>query len=78
MFSISLKKLKLLLQMKINIYTTLEKYCLFALLLINLSCENDIVESNQQYPQLKPVNQDQLAGTWKPILLTAPNILKSK
>ena len=73
MFSISLKKLKLLLQMKINIYTTLEKYCLFALLLMNLSCENDIVESNQQYPQLKPVNQDQLAGTWKPILLTAPN-----
>ena len=46
---------------------------LFALLLLNYSCNDDIVESNEQYPQLNPVNQDQQAGTWKPILLTAPD-----
>ena len=74
MFSISLKKLKLLLlQMKNNIHITLGKCFLFALLLLNVSCNDNIEESNEQYPQLNPANQDQKAGTWKPILLTAPD-----
>lgn len=59
--------------MKNNIYIVLGKCCLLAVLLVNVSCNDDIVESNEQYPQLNPLNPDQLAGTWKPILLTAPN-----
>ncbi len=57
--------------MKNNIYKIITKGSLLALLLLNFSCNNDIEESNEQYPQLNPVNQDQLAGTWKPILLAA-------
>ena len=59
--------------MKNNIYIFLGKCCLLAVLLLNVSCNDDIVESDDQYPQLNPVNQDQLAGTWKPVLLIAPN-----
>lgn len=59
--------------MKNNIYIIIGKCCLSALLLLNVSCNDDIIESDEQYPQLNPVNQDQLAGTWKPILLTAPD-----
>ena len=64
-------KLKLLLQMKNNIYIFLGKCFLMTLLLLTISCNKEIVESNQQYPQLNPANSDQLAGAWKPILLTS-------
>lgn len=59
--------------MKNNIYALFGTCCFFALLFMNVSCNDEIVERNEQYPQLNPVNQDQLAGTWKPILLTAPD-----
>lgn len=59
--------------MKNNIYIFLGKCFLFTLLIMNVSCNKDIIENNQQYPQLNPTNQDQLAGVWKPILLATPD-----
>jgi PAP2 superfamily len=38
-----------------------------------ISCEKDIVERNEQYEPLNPINTDANAGTWKPILLTKPD-----
>ncbi|WP_369752749.1 phosphatase PAP2 family protein [Flavobacterium sp. WC2409] len=47
---------------------------LFVLLLaITYSCSNDITESNEQYATLNPKSNDELAGNWKTILLTAPD-----
>ena len=37
------------------------------------SCSKEIVEKNLQYPALNPIRTDADAGTWKPILLAAPN-----
>ena len=59
--------------MKNNIYIFLGKIFLLSLLLLSVSCNKDIIETNQQYPQLNPTNQDQLAGTWKTILLATPD-----
>ncbi len=59
--------------MKNNIYIFLGKCFLLTLLLMNVSCNKEIIENNQQYPQLSPTNQDQLAGAWKPILLATPD-----
>lgn len=39
------------------------------------SCNKDITEQNLSYPLINPVRADANAGTWKPILLTAPNEL---
>ncbi len=36
-------------------------------------CKKNIVEENMLYPALNPTRVDANAGTWKPILLTAPN-----
>lgn len=38
-----------------------------------ISCEKDIVERNEIYPQLNPTNTDLYAGNWKPILLSKPD-----
>ena len=38
-----------------------------------LSCNDSIEERNMAFPQLNPTNADATAGTWKPILLTAPD-----
>lgn len=38
-----------------------------------LSCSKKIEEANLQYPLLNPVKADANAGTWKPVLLSAPN-----
>lgn len=54
---------------KINIVKSL----LIILLVINYSCTDDISERNDEFPQLNPTNQDEFAGTWKPILLTSPD-----
>jgi PAP2 superfamily len=57
--------------MKTNTLLNLTKYLLFALLFITISCNDDLVERNQQYPQLNPANADANAGSWMPILLSS-------
>lgn len=42
-------------------------------LLISYSCSDNIDERNQDIAALNPTNTDELAGTWKPILLTTPD-----
>ncbi len=37
------------------------------------SCSKSIDEQNMHYPMINPIRVDANAGTWKPILLTAPN-----
>lgn len=37
------------------------------------SCSDDITERNEEFHALNPTNTDELAGTWKPFLLTTPN-----
>ncbi|MFN8252100.1 MAG: phosphatase PAP2 family protein [Ferruginibacter sp.] len=44
-----------------------------AAVVILLSCSKKIEEGNLQYPLLNPVKADANAGTWKPVLLSAPN-----
>jgi hypothetical protein len=56
---------------KIQIYIL--KRLLLLLVVINYSCSEDITERNNQFSQLNPTNTDELAGTWKPILLTTPD-----
>jgi len=59
--------------MKNNILKTNYKYLFLLVLIINISCNDDIIERNEAFPQLNPTNVDERAGTWKPILLTAPD-----
>ena len=59
--------------MKNNIQKKICKTLLAIVLAFTYSCTNDITERNDQFPQLNPTNVDDLAGTWKPILLTAPD-----
>jgi hypothetical protein len=59
--------------MKNNTQKTIYKSILVIVLAFTYSCSNDITERNDQFPQLNPTNADELAGTWKPILLTAPD-----
>ncbi|SHG64516.1 PAP2 superfamily protein [Flavobacterium micromati] len=42
-------------------------------LFLNYSCSDELTERNDQFPQLNPNNNDELAGTWKPLLLTKPD-----
>lgn len=44
-----------------------------SLLFLLNGCKKEIVESTLQYAALDPLNPDEDAGTWKPILLSAPN-----
>ena len=37
------------------------------------SCSSDIYDRSESYPMLIPSNNDNLAGTWRPILLSAPD-----
>ena len=37
------------------------------------SCDDDISQRNEQFPQLNPKDPDAEAYTWKPFLLTAPD-----
>ena len=40
---------------------------------VNNSCSKAITEENETYELLNPTRPDANAGTWKPVLLTAPN-----
>jgi hypothetical protein len=46
---------------------------LFAMFTVMYSCKKEIIETNQDYPAINPARPDANAGTWLPILLTAPN-----
>src|SRR6478736_1680491 len=59
--------------MKNKIQVTISKSLLILLVAFNYGCNNDITERNNQFPQLTPANPDELAGAWKPILLTSPD-----
>lgn len=59
--------------MKNKIQINIAKSLLILLVTFNYACNDDITERNNQFPQLNPTNSDELAGTWKPILLTAPD-----
>ncbi|RKS99562.1 phosphatase PAP2 family protein [Flavobacterium sp. 123] len=50
-------------------YTTL----LILFLCFTFSCSDDITERNEEFHALNPTNVDELAGTWKTFLLTAPD-----
>jgi len=57
--------------MKLNI----KPIYIFLILFITgiVSCKKEIIEHTQNIPELNPINTDANAGTWKPILLTAPD-----
>ncbi|CAN1573918.1 PAP2_haloperoxidase domain containing protein [Flavobacteriaceae bacterium] len=59
--------------MKNNTQKTILKSLLIVLIGFNFACNDEITERNNLFPQLSPTNTDELAGTWKPILLTAPD-----
>lgn len=47
---------------------------LFVLLITLItSCSSDLLERNDQFGPLNPKNNDELAGSWKTILLTSPD-----
>lgn len=46
---------------------------LFFAICIQFSCKKEITERTADYPQLNPLSIDENAGTWKPILLSAPD-----
>ena len=50
-------------------YIVFNSLMIFALVL-HYSCSDELTERNEQFPQLNPTNNDELAGTWKPLLLT--------
>jgi len=41
--------------------------------LFNWSCNKDLTDRTHEFPALQPSNLDLNAGTWKPVLLTAPD-----
>lgn len=55
--------------MKINISILL----LFIISLFFISCNDELEERNDLYPQLNPINNDANAGTWMPLVLSAPD-----
>jgi PAP2 superfamily len=59
--------------MKNNIQKTAYTTLLALFLACTYSCSDDIIERNEQFQALNPTNTDDLAGTWKTFLLTAPN-----
>lgn len=46
---------------------------LILLTTVFLSCRKEITERNLQFPALNPARPDSNAGTWKPLLLSAPD-----
>ena len=61
------------LKMKNNILQKIKKYSLLSFILIGISCNYELEDISENYPQLTPVNYDAAAGTWTPILLTSAN-----
>jgi hypothetical protein len=59
--------------MKNYLYKLYTICLLLSLTIFTISCNDDIEERNEQYPQLNPANTDANAGTWTPLLLTSPN-----
>ncbi|MRX70091.1 PAP2 superfamily protein [Flavobacterium resistens] len=61
--------------MKKSIQNIAFKSLIILLLGIGLiySCDDDIAQRNEEFPQLNPKNTDVEAGTWKTYLLTAPD-----
>jgi PAP2 superfamily len=59
--------------MKNNIQHLIASSLLVLTLLFVSSCNDDITERNQEFGALNPTNTDELAGTWKTILLTTPD-----
>ncbi|MFV5694050.1 vanadium-dependent haloperoxidase [Flavobacterium sp. LB3P122] len=59
--------------MKNNIQKTVYTTLLALFLACSYSCSDDITERNEEFRALNPINTDDLAGTWKTFLLTAPN-----
>ena len=49
------------------------KFMIIVALAIIVSCNQDIVERNETYPQLNPANADALAGNWRTLVLTTPD-----
>src|SRR5688500_7252572 len=47
-------------------------YLVIAMMISSLSCSKSISERNLSFPSLKPSKTDINAGSWKPVLLTAP------
>jgi hypothetical protein len=72
-FSISIQKTLKLKLMKKNNYNKIGALFLLCLTVFTISCNDDIVEKNQQYPQLNPSNPDTNAGNWSTLVLNAPN-----
>ncbi len=42
-------------------------------LLINSSCNDDLIERNEEFEALNPISADENAGSWKTYLLTSPD-----
>jgi hypothetical protein len=59
--------------MKNKIQKTVYTSLLAIFLACTYSCSDDITERNEEFQALNPTNTDALAGTWKTILLTAPD-----
>jgi PAP2 superfamily len=60
--------------MKAILKKTVLILCVLACLFVQFSCDKDIVERNEAYPQLNPTNTDlSNGGTWKTFLLTTPD-----
>jgi PAP2 superfamily len=60
--------------MKAILQKTVLILCVLACLFVQFSCDKDIVERNEAYPQLNPTNTDlSNGGAWKTFLLTTPD-----
>lgn len=46
---------------------------IFSVIVVLGACNKDLDDASQDFPVLQPVKTDANAGTWKPILLTAPD-----
>lgn len=59
--------------MKTKLYQYLSNSLIISLSIFVFSCSEDITERNENFQALNPTNIDANGGTWKPILLTAPD-----
>jgi hypothetical protein len=48
-------------------------FIILSIIALFISCSKEIEEVNLSYPAINPTRVDANAGTWRPILLTAPN-----
>jgi hypothetical protein len=48
-------------------------FIILSIITLFISCSKEIEEVNQSYPAINPTRVDANAGSWLPILLTAPN-----